>query len=301
MNNQILPKAQDQVRSILTSEETLNSTTSGVVMKVTGQVKSNFRVKMRELIQKASLYLNEAKKEQITLLAFDEAFGVRNRVHLLFHLASLKDYEELVKMGLCDGSFQSLMDSGFFGKEEENWDSMFVEGSVQSLVMLPQFRRMYGADDSSSAEVSKAVQADKPFIGLPPAYHQFTLPLDELIHSANSGIMIHRSAQMKYEFRSEGRQFAREVVDSINTKCRGEATSFLYEEAFGAADRLHWLIHMKSVESYYPLIKMHAVDPEVRELYFKETLPAEKGGGNWSRMFVEGSMIDTAFMPQIWK
>jgi len=175
-----------------------------------------------------------------------------------------------------------------------SWDAMFVDGSIKATVMLPQFRRMYGADDKV-VEVKPTSIA--PLRGLPPAFNQFTLPLDEIIHSANAGMMIHRSAQLKYAFRSEGRVFAREVVDSINTKGRGEATCFLYEEAFGSADRLHWLIHMKNIASYYPLIQMHAADPEVRELYFRETLPVEKGGGNWSRMFVEGSMIDCGFAP----
>ena len=45
---------------------------------------------------------------------------------------------------------------------------------------------------------------------------------------------------------------------------------------------------------------MHVVDEDVRNLYFRERIPTERGGGNWSRMFVEGSMVDTALTPQHW-
>lgn len=281
-----------QSQTNLAPADTLNSTTAGVVVEVTAQLKNGYRKEALRLLRDASLHVNEVKKGKVTVLSFHEV-GTFGRLHVMLNLSSMNDYDDLRSMASIDGAFARMLgehsvSSGAGG----SWDAMFVDGSIKATVMLPQFRRMYGADD-------KAVEfkSNQPLRGLPPAFNQFTLPLEEIIHSANAGLMIHRSAQLKYGFRSEGRVFAREVVDSINTKGRGEATCFLYEEAFGSADRLHWLIHMKTVGSYYPLIQMHAADPEVRELYFRETLPAEKGGGNWSRMFVEGSMVDCAFAP----
>lgn len=284
--------AQQQVS--LLPEETLTSTSAGVVVKLRAQLKHQHVHDSRALMQQISAYINDAYKGKATIFVFEEAFGVKQCLHLMFHLNTLQDYHDIMHADLQAGRLAEVATQNT-PKSALNWSDIFADGSMQATVMLPQFRRMYGANDDGTE-----VKFDKPLKGLPGAFNQFTLPLDEIIHSGNAGLMIHREAQLKYEFRSEGRQFARDVVDSINTKGRGEATAFLYEEAFGSADKIHWLIHMKTVNSYYPLIQMHAADPEVRELYFKDTLPAEKGGGNWSRMFIEGSMVDEAFAPQNW-
>ena len=75
---------------------------------------------------------------------------------------------------------------------------------------------------------------------------------------------------------------------------------FVYEEAFGCADRLHWLIHLKSITSYYRLLELHVRNEKVRDLYFEEKISPEKGGGTWAKMFVPGSMVDVALTPQHW-
>lgn len=271
----------------------LQSSNAGVVVEVVAQLKNGYRNEALRLLHETASYINEVKKDRVTMLSFQE-LGTLGHLHVLLHLSSLNDYDELCEMATRDDLFCKILEQNALpaSKGGAAWDTMFIDGSIKATVMLPQFRGMYGA-----AAAVVEVKPSQPLIGLPAAYHQFTFPLNEIIHSANAGLMLHRSAQLKYEFRSEGRQFARDVVDSINSKARGEATCFLYEDAFGASDTLHWLIHMKDIGSYYPLIKLHATDPEVRELYFRETLPLEKGGGNWSRMFVEGSMFDFAFSP----
>lgn len=92
--------------------------------------------------------------------------------------------------------------------------------------------------------------------------------------------------------------FARRITESINTRLPGIASSFLYEEAFGPADRTHWLIHMHSENAYYDLIDMHMrMDDEVRDIYLDEIIAPEKGGGTWNRIFVDGSMGDVACAP----
>lgn len=283
----MLESSQDQNRQAFSGS--LHSANAGVVVEVVAQVRQGRGAEaLRLLRDTAAYFVDEEFRERVSVLGFQEV-GVPDRLRVLLHLSSMNDYDQLHALVAREGGLRQLF-GGIAGGLP--WDSLFVDGSIQSTIMLPQFRRMYGAADAV-AEIKNG----QPMKGLPPAYHQFTFPLGEIIHSGNAGLVIRRSAQLKYEFRSEGRQFAREVVDSINSKARGEATCFLFEEAFGAADRLHWLIHLKTIGSYYPLIQMHAVDPEVRDLYFRETLPASRGGGNWSRMFVEGSMVDRAYVP----
>ncbi|WCN04119.1 DUF6039 family protein [Streptomyces sp. M92] len=76
---------------------------------------------------------------------------------------------------------------------------------------------------------------------------------------------------------------------------------FLYEEALGTSDRIHWLIHTESLASYYSLIDMRAwTEDDVRDVYSKEWIAAEKGGGTWDRMFIDATLIDLALTPQHW-
>jgi uncharacterized protein DUF6039 len=37
-----------------------------------------------------------------------------------------------------------------------------------------------------------------------------------------------------------------------------------------------------------------------REVFTRQWIPAEKGGGSWERMFVPGSLRDLALTPQHW-
>jgi hypothetical protein len=178
---------------------------------------------------------------------------------------------------------------------------MFLDGSLQEVVMLPQFWGMYGTKVDGNIEKPSAVyQSNSPIKSVPPASEQTSRPADQLLHSANAGVILHRVGQLKYRFRSEGRKFAREVAESINSRIGDEAMVFLYEELFGAQDRIHWLTHLKSISTYLKLLELHVRDEDVRNLYFKERIPPEQGGGTWAEMFVEGSLVDTALTPQHW-
>jgi hypothetical protein len=112
---------------------------------------------------------------------------------------------------------------------------------------------------------------------------------------------MHRTGELKYEFRAEGREFARALTESWNASLGGEATIFLYEEAFGLSDRIHWFIHLRKLTSYYNLMGLRArTMPAAREVFTKQWIPEEKGGGGWERMFVQGSLQDLALTPQHW-
>lgn len=132
---------------------------------------------------------------------------------------------------------------------------------------------------------------------VPTAAAQTTLAPGEILHSANAGLIIHRTAQLKNEFRSGGREFAREVAEHVNRAQVGVATVFLYEEAFGVHDRIHWLIHLTGLTDYLTLISMAVNDESFRNLFVRERIPAEKGGGDWSRMFPDGSVRERVLVP----
>src|SRR5947209_7827184 len=130
-------------------------------------------------------------------------------------------------------------------------------------------------------EPGKETISSKPV--LPTAQDQTSIPAEEILHSANAGVIVERTGQIKNEFRSEGRKFGRELAEYLNTTQRGIATVFVYEETFGTKDHLHWLIHARSLEDYETLVQMGTRDERYRDLIFQNRIPEEKGGGGWDR------------------
>jgi len=292
-----LPPAIQQ--TTLDPSRVLHSTNAGVIVERVGQLRNGLRSEGRAFARELAEYINTSQAGVATVFVYEETFGTKDRIHWLIHMRSLEDYETLVRMGTADEGFRELFVRNQIPPEKGGgtWDRMFLDGSLSETVLIPQQWRMYG---TVAAGEAPGTPARAQGWAAAAAQGQTTLPPERTLNSATAAIVIHRTAQLRYEWRSEGRQFAREVVESINSRQEGVATAFLYEEAFGPADRIHWLIHMRSLSAYYALIEMHVRDEAVRELYFRERIPPEKGGGGWSRMFVEGSMADTALTPQHW-
>jgi len=130
-----------------------------------------------------------------------------------------------------------------------------------------------------------------------PAWAQTSAPRDKLLNSASAGLVIHRVGQLKYGFRKEGIDFSLDVVRLINTAQLGYVSLFLYEELCGVFNRFHWLIHMKRPDDYRRLLDMVDHDEQMHQVSLADRLPG-KGGGNWEKMFVEGSMAESVLVPQ---
>jgi hypothetical protein len=262
----------------------LNSAASSVVIRRSAQPLPGAREEARQLLRKLADHVNSGAVGQAAALCYEEAFGTRERLHLLLHLESISSYDEVTR--LADDEIG------------DGWNRLFQPASVQDVVLMPQFWGMYGARvDGTKERQSTVYRSSGNPVALPGARHQTDQTDDQLLHSANSGVVMHRSGQMVYDLRSEARAFGREVAESINSKLPGECSVYVYEEAFGAADRLHWLIHLKDMTTYMRLLALHVRDEEVRDIYFRQRIAAEKGGGTWARMFVEGSMADIALVP----
>lgn len=120
---------------------------------------------------------------------------------------------------------------------------------------------------------------------------------DQRVHSANAGLIIHRTGQIKNEFRAEGLQFGFDLVAGITMTQAGVMGIELYEERFGLYNRLHWILHLKHPNDYRRLLDMVDHDKMWRELTDLDRLPA-KGGGGWERLFVESSIVETVICPQ---
>ncbi|WP_371778479.1 DUF6039 family protein [Streptosporangium subroseum] len=299
--NPVIPPAEHQTS--VAAQDLLNSATSGVIVERTAQLKNGFHSEGRKFARMMAEFVNVKQVGVASVFVYEETFGIKDKLHWLIHLNSLDAYETMVRMGTADEEYRGTVSQEQVSEDRGGgaWDKIFVDGSMRETVLLPQFWGMYGTQvDGDLEKRSAAYRQEGPLTGVPGAREQVALPGDQILHSGNAGIMLHRTAQIEYDFRSEGRKFAREVAESINENLPGETTVFVYEEAFGSADRIHWLIHMKSLTTYYRLLELHVRNEKVRDLYFQERIPAEKGGGTWARMFVPGSMVDVALTPQHW-
>ncbi|MGN9788231.1 DUF6039 family protein [Nonomuraea sp. ZG12] len=290
--NPVIPPAEHQTS--VPAGDLINSATAGVIVERTAQVKNGSHAKGRKFARMMAEMVTAKQVGVASVFVYEETFGTKDRLHWLIHLSSLHAYEQMVHMGTADDEYRdNTADSG--------WEEIFVDGSMKETVLLPQFWGMYGTRVDGEREKQSAVYRQQGDItGLPGAREQVPQPYEQLVHSGNCGLLLHRTAQLDYDFRSEGRTFAREAAESINENLPGEATVFVYEEAFGAADRIHWLIHMKSLSTYYKVLALHVKDEKVRDLYFQERIAPERGGGTWARMFVPGSMGDTGLTPHHW-
>jgi hypothetical protein len=296
-----VPVAQQQTS--LAASEILHSANSGVVVERVGQLRAEFRSEGRQFARDLSEYINTKYVGIATVLVYEETFGTEDRLHWLIHLESFDAYEKLLKMGSTDEGWRDVIIRNRIPAERGggSWERMFVDGSLQETVLLPQSFGMYGTAEQKPDTVVKVDGESVERFVVPTAAQQTTQTPQQLLHSGNCGILMHRTGELNYQFRAEGRMFARALAEAWNVSLAGHATILLYEEVFGMGDRIHWFIHLESLTSYYNLMGLRArVDPAAREVFTRQWVPAEKGGGGWERLFVQSTLQDMALTPQHW-
>ena len=136
----------------------------------------------------------------------------------------------------------------------------------------------------------------------PTAQQQTAVPPEQLLHSGNATVVVERIAQIRSGFGTTAREALREACEYVNMKLVGRASAFVYEEAFGVRDRVHWYIHMRTLADYYVLMGLDArTDPDApRASYIQDWIPPDKGGGSWERMLIQGSVRDVGLTPVSW-
>ncbi|MBI3688102.1 MAG: hypothetical protein HY241_12360 [Actinobacteria bacterium] len=248
----IVPPAENQAPPA--EAPPLNSGTAGVVVSKVGQLRSQYRDQGRMFAREMAKHVNSRQAGQATAYVYEETFGYEDRIHFLIHLHSLDTYYAMVEMGDQDRAYRASVASERVDTADGAgaWDRLFLDGSMTSTVLLPR---------SSTAGSGAA----------------------ETLHSGSAGIVVHRSAQIGYGFRAEALELADELVAALSSTFAGQASAVLYEEAFGAAGRLHWLIHLRDLTSY-------------RLLVAADVLAMQGRPGT----FVEGSVVDVALTPHHW-
>jgi hypothetical protein len=260
----IVPPAQFQTD--IAAADLLHSGNAGVIVCKAGQARSEYRSEARIFARELAKHVNNRQAGNATAFVYEETFGAEDRLHWLIHLRSLDTYYRMVEMGDQDRAYRASLEAERVQDEagaKGAWDRLFVDGSLYSTVLLPAQWNPHGG-------------------GQPHALDQTDQPGDLVLHSATAGIVIHRVAQIGYGVRAQARRYARDLASAANRQLAGDVTVFVYEETFGATDRMHWLMHLKDLTSYHRLLELDQLMDDANGL------------------FVEATMTDTALTPHHW-
>lgn len=251
------------------AEDVLHSGNAGFVVHRTGQLEYGFAREGREFAAELVGYLNRAQAGTISTFLFAEAFGARDRLHWLVHMRSPHDYQRLLDMVDQDRAYQDISELDRLPhKGGGNWERMFLPGTFSERVLCPQHGFAHPPEGA----------VDPAQLFAEPACWQTSQPPELQLTTATAGAVVLRTGDARYDVRAEARTFAVDWLEEVNAALAGDVTVLLFEEIFGRQDRLHWLVHLRSVEAQRRLA---------------EVPPGDAVG----RLFVPGSMCDTLLLP----
>lgn len=269
-------------------DQLINSATAGVMVHRSAQIKYDFRQDALSFSTDLLDHMNRAQAGYITTFLYEELFGRRNHFHWLVHMKQPSDYARLLDMVEHDDRWKEISVADRLPKKGGgNWEKMFVEESISEHVMTPQHGFTHADDDHDDVASFQ-----------PPARHQTGQAPDQILHSANAPLTVHRTVRASYEMRQEAREFLADWAGHVNTRFAGRITVLQFEETWGAQDRLHMLVHLASLDDYAALCELEDSDRDFRAVFAAQRVPNYKGGGNWGRTFREGTLKDTLWVPR---
>jgi hypothetical protein len=278
-----------QHQTSLPADELLHSGNAGIIIHRVGMLEYDMAREGRDFSVDLLGYMNRAQAGVATTFCYEEIFGIRDRLHWLVHLKRPDEYRRLLKMVDHDADFQDIsLNDRLPKKGGGNWEKMFVPRSFQETILCAQHGFTHEPDDYDPSDTF-----------VPPAMYQGPQPRDQQLNSANAGAVILRSADVRYEFREEGRQFAYDWQTHLNATLPGQVTSYLYEQTWGRQDRIHWLIHLRELEDYRAVSEVDRGEGMQKEVYDRERAPQSKGGGAWDRLFIPTSINDVLMVPHL--
>jgi hypothetical protein len=267
-------------------DKVIHSANAGFIVHRSGLIKYEFRTEGLQFGLELVEMINSSQAGNLSVFLYEELLGTYNRLHWILHMRQPNDYARLLDMVDHDAKWREIADMDRLpARGGGGWDRIFIEGSIQETVICPQHGVGYGHDEDHGTFQ-------------PPARCQTRLPADQLLNSANSALIVHRTAQAAYALREEARLFSYEWAGRVNTAMAGRASAFLYEEMWGRQDRLHTLIHLGSLDAYQELLGLPEQDEGLRELLARQWVPGFKGGGGWERLFIDATIVDTVLMPR---
>ncbi|NEA97128.1 hypothetical protein G3I22_33550 [Actinospica acidiphila] len=267
--------------------ELLHSGNAGFIISRYAHFKPGHEQEGLNFVAEVLKHMNKADLNGMTFFFFQKAFGDQAKHHWFINMKSPADYAASLEMVDHDETTKILLNDDVVADDRGfgSWGNAVVQGSITEHILVPQHGLDYGEDDQHEAWV-------------PEAWRQTSVPPEEQLNSANAPLMVHRVAQARYPMRKQARYYAFAWQNYVNENLRGKVTSYLYEETFGAMDRLHMLIHLSSYEAWEELRNLPDRDPNFRKLVERQMIAPEKGGGTGADAFVPGGVTDTLLVPR---
>ncbi|WP_209111902.1 DUF6039 family protein [Endozoicomonas sp. G2_1] len=250
-----LPPATKQTS--VSKEELLNSGNAGVIIMRSGQVTNLYRNEARECALEVCEHTNKTQKGFISSYIYEETYGQQDRIYWFIHLKSLSDYMRFHRLANQDPAFGEIFmrNRSHFEGEYASWINMFPEATFNETVIVPHRWGSSGTNIPHDADSSQII-----------ANQQVENQRSQVFHSANSRMVLMRSADVKVKHRSAARLFGRQYADYINSHCPSNVTCFMFEEHFGNVDRIHWHLNFEKYEDYEEFIEFCALDVGLKAL-----------------------------------
>ncbi|MFE3626517.1 DUF6039 family protein [Streptomyces goshikiensis] len=126
------------------------------------------------------------------------------------------------------------------------------------------------------------------------AQHQVSTPPDKTLDTATAGAVLWRTAQIRAGHGPRAREATRALAEDFNREYEGVATALSFEDGFGTRGRLHWLIHLRSLQDYTALTQRGA---DRGSGVFGRAAGQDDG---WEELFEAGSVRETVLLPHRW-
>lgn len=272
---------------LMPGSEVLHSLNSGFIIHRVGQVNYDYREDSRAFSLELSGYMNAQLSSSATTLVYEEVFGSHARMHWLVHMKTPSDYGKLLHMVDHDKSFQNIYQGDRLPERGGgNWEKMFVQGSFNETILIPQH-----------GFATEAMDELEPGRFVPPACHQIKSENAPFLNSSNTGVIIKRTFHAKYESRDLARLYLSQWQAYINDNAPGFVSCGQFEEMWGFQDRLHLLIHLRSLEDYRILHQFEREDAGLREIMSMPRVNLNGEELGWGGLFESKSVKDIVLMP----
>jgi hypothetical protein len=269
------------------SKGLVTTLSTGLLIHRVGQVAYGFVDEARSFARDLQRYMNARLSSDATTLVYEEILGQYGRMHWFVHMKTPSDYGRLLQMVDHDKAFQDIYQGDRLPERGGgNWERMFVQGSFRETVMVPQH-----------GFAKEAMDELEPGRFVPPARHQLASTGQPFLDSSSAGAIVLRTVQARYESRDLARYYLFEWQSYVNKAAPGTITAAMFEEIWGSQDKLHVMVHLRSLDDYQRLCELESQDEGLKQLMAKPRVSIGGQAIGWGGLFQDATMHETVLLP----
>lgn len=117
----------------------LDSSSAGALVIRTLQAKYESRDLARYYLHEWQGYINNALPGIVTSTQFEEIWGNQDKLHMMIHLKSFDDYQQLYRLEIEDEGLKDLMNKPkvIIDGKEISWGGLFENYSIKDVILIP--------------------------------------------------------------------------------------------------------------------------------------------------------------------